>query len=93
MSGLASDIARAMENAELARSIAGHAAEEHFSVDAEEGANIIESVLESPDSLTRNLQNERTAYYKDGVIVIKNPRVPYGGTAYPGSFSDFLKLR
>ena len=80
-------------NAELARSIAGHAAEEHFGVTADEGTQIIEDVLNSPEKLTRPLNNGRTGYYNNGTIVIKNPRVTYGGTAYPGSFDDFLKLR
>lgn len=83
------------DNAEVARNIAGHASEEHFGATPDEGAETIQKVLDSPSSLTRGLQNDRTAYYNsdEGVIVIKNPNVPYGGTAYPGSFDDFLKLR
>jgi hypothetical protein len=83
------------DNAEVARNIAGHAAEEHLGTTPEEGAETIQRVLDSPDSLTRPLANDRTAYYnsEEGVIVIENPNVAYGGTAYPGSFDDYLKLR
>ena len=40
----------------------------------------------------RPLANDRTGYFNNGLIVIKNPKMSYGGTAYPGSFEDFLKL-
>jgi hypothetical protein len=79
-------------NEELARNIAGHA-DIHFSGTTEEAAQTIQDVLDSSDSLSRELANGRTAYYNDGVIVIQNPNVTYGGTAYPGSFDDFLELR
>ena len=54
---------------------------------------MIHDILDSSASIRRTLANARTGYFKDGMIVIENPRVPYGGTAFPGSFDDFLKLR
>lgn len=83
------------DNAEAARNIAGHAAAEHFGTTPEESAETIQKVLDSRNSLTRGLNNGRTGYYNsdEGIIVIKNPNVAYGGTAYYGSFDDFLKLR
>jgi uncharacterized protein YukE len=80
------------ENEEIARTIAGHA-QVHFAGSAEDAAETVQGVLDSRDSLVRNLGNDRTAYYNDGVIVIKNPKVPYGGTAYEGDLDDFLRLR
>jgi hypothetical protein len=94
-SGAPSDDPIAPDNAEVARNIAGHASQEHFGASPEVGAQTIQRVLESPDSLSQPLANGRTGYYnsEEGVIVITNPNVAYGGTAYPGSFDDYLKLR
>jgi len=81
-----------VENEEIARTIAGHA-QVHFPGSTEDAAETIQDVLDSRDSLVRSLANDRTAYYNDGVIVIKNPKVPYAGTAFEGDLNDFLKLR
>jgi uncharacterized protein YukE len=80
------------ENEEIARTIAGHA-QAHFPGGTEDAAETIQDVLNSRDSLVRGLANDRTAYYNDGVIVIKNPKVPYWGTAFEGDLDDFLRLR
>ena len=79
------------DNAELARNIAGHATVRHFEESEEEVAQKIESVLNSKTKFSRDLGGGRTKYYDNGVIVVVNPNVPYGGTAYPGTFDDFLR--
>ncbi len=84
--------AEGADNAELARNIAGHASV-HFPGSEEETAQIIEDILNSDDAIRTPLNNGRTGYYEDGVVVVVNPGEAYGGTAYPGSFDDFLKLR
>jgi hypothetical protein len=85
LSAAAQEAAEAAEdqaNEELARSIAGHAAEEHFGVSPEEAAEAIQNVLDSPDTISRPLSNGRTAYYNDNVIVIKNDNALFRSTAY-----------
>jgi RHS repeat-associated protein len=79
-------------NAEIARGIAGHAGEHFPGQSEDEIAQEIERILDNPDSLSRDLARGRRAYYEDGKIVIHNPNVPYGGTAYPGTFDEFLGL-
>jgi RHS repeat-associated protein len=79
-------------NAEIARGIAGHAGEHFPGQSEDETAQEIERILDNPDALSRDLAHGRRAYYEDGKIVIHNPNVPYGGTAYPGTFDEFLDL-
>jgi RHS repeat-associated protein len=84
----------APDNAEIARGIAGHSAEEHFPGSTEDQvADRVQGVLDSPQRLSRDLGNGRAAYYDDGTVVVRNPNVPYGGTAYPGDFQSFLNVK
>ncbi|MGB3410197.1 MAG: hypothetical protein WBA45_03290 [Microthrixaceae bacterium] len=44
-------------------------------------ADMVENVINNYDDL-RHLSGGRTAYWRDGVVVIRNPRAPDGGTAF-----------
>ena len=47
----------------------------------EEFAAVVENVIENFDEV-RHLRNGRTAFWKDGVVVIRNPSAVDGGTAF-----------
>jgi hypothetical protein len=76
----------ARNNDEISRGIAGHAGEHFPGLTEDEIAERVKNVLDNPNSLKLPLASGRTKYYNDGTIVIRNPRVPYGGTAHPGHF-------
>lgn len=66
----------------------GHAFEKHVITQAEypgvttrsQFASVIEDVVKSGEK--RTLSKGRTAYWKDGTVVIRNPRSAGGGTAF-----------
>jgi hypothetical protein len=85
---------------EKARKIAAHSWEEHARefrnlyppVDSEEDlAYLLDQVMESP-SIARQ-EGGKTFYFDDatGTILVVNPRVDYGGTAYIGDEDEYWR--
>jgi hypothetical protein len=93
------DTAPDVEYAELVgREIsAGHAFEKHVVEQGEfpgvatrqEFANVIEDTVMKGES--RDLSNGRTAYWNDGIVVIRDPGSEDGGTAFRPPSYDYFK--
>ncbi|MGB6056893.1 MAG: RHS repeat-associated core domain-containing protein [Microthrixaceae bacterium] len=89
--GLADAASGARLNARLAADeiASGHAYTKHVVQRGEfpgirtrtQFADMVENVINNYDDV-RHLSGGRTAYWRDGVVVIRNPRAPDGGTAY-----------